>query len=315
LAGVDVTAVDANEDHVRAIRDKGLRVYGPLGEKLARLKVCLPNEIRDPYECVILSVKSDQTESASRQIARFLPRAGFVVSFQNGLNELVIADQVGRERTVGAFVNWSAEYMEPGTLWLGGLGALVLGELDGRVTPRLEELLPICRIFNPEAEISADVMGYLWGKLIYGSFLRVTALADQPIVAGLMDSQCQESCIRLAREIIEIADRHGIALHGFNGFDPEAFRTGAAADALARTFRDMTAFNATSEITHASVWRDLTVRRRKTDTRWQYSPFVELASRYGMPARNVEALIGVFDRIEAGAVSVGKPALEQFLAS
>ena len=60
-----------------------------------------------------------------------------MVSAQNGLNELAIAEVVGAERTVGAFVNFGADYLEPGVIHYGGRGAVVVGEIDGRITPRV----------------------------------------------------------------------------------------------------------------------------------------------------------------------------------
>ena len=65
---------------------------------------------------------------------------GCVVSLQNGLNELVIARHVGEQRTVGAFVNFSADYLEPGLIHFAGRGTFVIGELNGERTPRLESL-------------------------------------------------------------------------------------------------------------------------------------------------------------------------------
>ena len=74
-----------------------------------------------------------------------------VVSLQNGLNELVIADVVGAERTMGCFVNFGADYLEPGVVHFGGRGAFVLGELDGRDTPRLRAVHAAVRAFEPGA--------------------------------------------------------------------------------------------------------------------------------------------------------------------
>ncbi|NIR78397.1 MAG: ketopantoate reductase family protein, partial [Gemmatimonadetes bacterium] len=53
--------------------------------------------------------------------------AGAVVSIQNGLCELEIAAAVGPGRTVGAFVNFGADVLEPGVIHWGGRGAVVVG--------------------------------------------------------------------------------------------------------------------------------------------------------------------------------------------
>ena len=81
--------------------------------------------------------KAHHTGVAVRTLAPHLAAGGYVVSAQNGLNELAIAEVVGAERTVGAFVNFGADYLEPGVILYGGHGAVVVGEIDGRITPRV----------------------------------------------------------------------------------------------------------------------------------------------------------------------------------
>jgi ketopantoate reductase len=49
-------------------------------------------------------------------------------------------DVVGKQRPVGAFVNFSADYLESGLIHFAGRGAFWLGELDGSMTPRLHYL-------------------------------------------------------------------------------------------------------------------------------------------------------------------------------
>ena len=55
---------------------------------------------------MFLCVKAHHTEAACRALLPHLAADGFVLSLQNGLNEEVIAAVAGRERTMGAFVNF-----------------------------------------------------------------------------------------------------------------------------------------------------------------------------------------------------------------
>ena len=108
---------------------------------------------------------------------------GFVVSLQNGVNEPLIASLVGAERTVGAFVNFGADYLGPGRIFLGGRGALYVGELDGSRTERLERLLRDL----PDAKATANILGFLWGKEAYGAMLFATAVSDLSIADALAE--------------------------------------------------------------------------------------------------------------------------------
>ena len=92
----------------------------------------LPDDLPESLGAVLLAVKAHHTRTALAMIAPRLADDGFVVSLQNGINEPVIAEAVGAERTVGAFVNFGADYIRPGRIFLGGKGAFYIGEVDGR---------------------------------------------------------------------------------------------------------------------------------------------------------------------------------------
>ena len=112
-----------------------------------------------------------------------------MVSAQNGLNEQVIARCIGRERTIGCFVNSGADYLEPGVVLYGGRGAVVLGELDGGSSERLAGLHQLFRTFDADAIATPNIWGYLWAKLIYGALLFATALTDDSIADVLANAR------------------------------------------------------------------------------------------------------------------------------
>ena len=109
---------------------------------------------------VILAVKALHTESAAPQLLPYLAGDGSIVSLQNGLNEETIAAIVGPERTVGAHINWSADYLEPGRILHGGTGSFHVGELDGQITPRVQQLADVFSEFT-ETRTTDNIWGYL----------------------------------------------------------------------------------------------------------------------------------------------------------
>ena len=102
-AGHDVTFVDRAPEHVAAINTAGLRIEGPIAQFVARTPAFAPDQLRGEFEHVILAVKAQDTEAATRELAPHLEKNGYVVSAQNGLNELVIKAIVGDARTIGCF--------------------------------------------------------------------------------------------------------------------------------------------------------------------------------------------------------------------
>ncbi len=88
-AGHDVTFVDRAVEHVDAINSAGLRIEGPLAQFVSRTPACTPEQLRGEFEHVVLAVKAQDTESATRELAPHLAANGYVVSAQNGLNSTI----------------------------------------------------------------------------------------------------------------------------------------------------------------------------------------------------------------------------------
>jgi 2-dehydropantoate 2-reductase len=299
-AGQAIVFVDSEAAHVEAMRRDGLRIEGPIETFRVPADAVLPHQLTGRYGRIFLCVKAHHTETAARQLAPHLAETGYVASFQNGLNELVLADIVGRPRTIGAFINFGADYLGPGLIHYGGRGAFVVGELDGRMTPRLEALLLLVQTFQPEATASDNIMGFLWGKLGYGALLFATALTNASICDALAAEAPRPLYRRIAGEAVAVAHALGIAPIGFNGYRPEAFEAGATDAAAAASFAAMVAHNAKSAKTHSGIWRDLAIRKRPTEVEAQLGPIVRFAKQTKRDAPAIAQLIAMIHEIEDG---------------
>src|SRR5438132_2652066 len=138
--GESVLFVDRELEHVRAMQERGLTIRGFAETFTVKVEATTPDRLPDRLDTVLLACKAPATEDAVRSFKDRLAPDGCVVSLQNGLNELQIARLVGEKRTIGAFVNFSADYLEPGLIHFGGRGAFYIGELDGLMTLRMEKL-------------------------------------------------------------------------------------------------------------------------------------------------------------------------------
>jgi 2-dehydropantoate 2-reductase len=297
-AGHDITLVDQAEEHVAAINAAGLRIEGPLAQFVSRVPSFTPDALSGEFEQVVLAVKAQDTEAATRALAPHLSPAGYVVSAQNGLNELVIKSIVGDARTIGCFVNFGADYLEPGVIQYAGRGAVVLGEIDGRVTPRIGELHRAFLDFDDRAVVTANIWGYLWGKLAYGAQLFATALTNDSIADALADPHYRDVYVEIAREVMRVAQARRITPEGFNGFDPSAFAPDADRAVAERSLDEMVAFNRKSAKTHSGIWRDIAVRHRRTEADAQLGPIVALGSDVGVPTPLVARLIELVHDLE-----------------
>jgi 2-dehydropantoate 2-reductase len=292
--------VDRAQEHVAAINGAGLRIEGPLAQFVSRVPAFTPDDLRGEFAHVILAVKAQDTDEATRAIAPHLSSTGYVVSAQNGLNELIIKSIVGDARTIGCFVNFGADYMEAGVIQYAGRGAVVLGEIDGRVTPRLEELHRAFLDFDDRAIVTTNIWGYLWGKLGYGAQLFATALTNDSIADALADRKYRDVYVEIAREVMRVARARRITPEGFNGFDPSAFAPDAERAVAERSLDEMVAFNRKSAKTHSGIWRDIAVRKRRTETDAQLGPIVALGADAGVPTPLVTCLIALMHDVEEG---------------
>jgi 2-dehydropantoate 2-reductase len=298
-AGHEVTVVDADAEHVRSIRERGIVVRR--GEERTAAPVAAAHTPGEdaPAEVVrvLLAVKAQATGRALDWIAPRLAADGFVVSLQNGLNEPEIAARVGADRTVGAFVNLFADVVGPGEICDGGLGALVVGEVDGRDSERVRQVVADLQAWGP-ARATGNVQGYLWSKLGFGAMLVATALADAPM-AELIDRH-REVMHALAREVYAVAGAEGIALEPFDAFDPVPYASGDGAAAVAATDA-LVAWLRTQAKDRSGIWRDIAVRRRPTEVPTHYRPVLERAARLGIAVPGLERLVAQISELEAGA--------------
>jgi 2-dehydropantoate 2-reductase len=300
-AGHDVVFVDSAADHVTAMRTAGLAIEGPVVEfTTGKLRAFLPGELRGSFRRIVLATKAHHTDDAMRALAPHLASDGFVLSAQNGLNELVIARHVGDARTMGCFVNYGADWIAPGRIMRGNRGAVVVGELDGVVRPRTEEMFALLRIFEPDAVLTTNIWGYLYGKLGYGALLFATALTNASIADALASPRHFALWRRLGQEVMAVAAAKGVRCEAFNGFDPSAFAPGATVEATRAAIDAMVVFNRGSAKSHSGVWRDLAVRKRRTEVDAQIAVIADIGDGLGIGSPTIRRLVALIHDVEEG---------------
>jgi len=299
-AGIDVLLVDIESDHVTTCRSSGLEISGPVDEFVVRIPAVTPDEVLGRFSRVILAVKAQHTRAAIEMIRPHLTADGFVVSAQNGLNELTISEVVGKGATIGAFVNFGADWHGPGQVLFGNRGAVVVGEIDGTVGGRTEEMHQLLQVFEPDAVLTDNIWGYLWGKLAYGAMLFATAINNDSMADNFANPSRSELWVAIGREVMGLATKRGIQPVGFNGFNPMAYLPGASDLEAQASIEEMAEFNRGSAKTHSGIWRDLAVRKRKTEVTEQLGILVKLADEVEYDVPLITTIIDLIHDIEDG---------------
>ncbi|HEU5422461.1 MAG TPA: 2-dehydropantoate 2-reductase [Nitrolancea sp.] len=305
-AGHQVTLVDRDEAHVAAINRDGFRLSGAveLVEPVPAITAeRLPELVQHegPLGMVLLAVKALDTEAAVEEIRPHLAPEGFIVSYQNGLNEDLIACMVGRERTIGAFIHYGGDLVEPGHVVLANRVPSYLSELDGQETPRIREVANILSAVTP-AIITDNLEGYLWGKLCYASLAFAVSIVDAPTDEVVSVPQARRVLRQLVAEVVDVAHAQDIRLENIHGFEPAIFdRVNpdriAESDAL---FDRWAARGKTAIKRHMGIHRDIKVRRRRTEVDFQVGPVVERGAAVGVATPLNALLQHLVHQVESG---------------
>jgi 2-dehydropantoate 2-reductase len=299
-AGVPVLLVDVVGEHVRACRTDGLEISGPVDEFKVVIPAAEPHEVQGVYKRIVLAVKAPATEAALAQLTPHLAPDGFVLSAQNGLNEIAIAEKVGPERTMGCFVNFGSDWHGPGQILFGNRSAVVVGEIDGSIRPRTREMHALLQKFEPDAVLTDNIWGYLWGKLAYGAMLFATALNNDSMSQNFADPRRFVVFDTLGREVIAVANARGVKPVGFKEFDPEAFLPGTSHERSRAAIAALAEYTSHGAKTHSGVWRDLAVRKRKTEVDQQIAIIGSIGREAGIATPAIDRLVALIHDIENG---------------
>ena len=188
-----------------------------------------------------------------------------------------------RERTVGAFVHFGADYMEPGLIQLGTEQTIFIGELDGRVTPRAEALRDMLSHVMP-AEVTPNLWGFLVGQLVYGAMAFAARCVDASVPEVMDDPLGRRVCYDAAsQEAYLVAKSQADTLERIGEFDPNAFAPGEDAARGERADGDGERDARLGVKQHMGIWRDLAVKKRKTEVDMQIAVIVRSARSTASP--------------------------------
>jgi 2-dehydropantoate 2-reductase len=299
-AGVPVLLVDIVPEHVDACRTSGLQLTGPIDTFTVQIPAVVPADVEGRFSRIVLAVKAQATSPALEQLKPHLADDGFVLSGQNGLNEIAIAAAVGEARTMGCFVNFGADWIGPGEILYGNRGAMVIGEINGITRERTREMFALLKKFEPDAVLTDNIWGYLWGKLAYGAMLFATALTADSMSANFADPRREIVFDTLGREVMAVAAARGVTPVGFGGFDPRAFLPGHSAAARSQVIAWLADYTSQSAKTHSGIYRDLAVRRRTTEVDPQIGIISALGLDAGIATPALTTLVRLIHDIETG---------------
>lgn len=213
--GSEVVLVDRYQAHVDAINAKGLSIR--FGDTEERVQVPAFNSCEgiQPVDLIIVLVKSAATRAAIESARPLLADHTLVMSIQNGLgHEDILGEVAGRERVLAAKTYVGGVFLAPGHIASGYLGKhTYIGELDGRLTPRLQAVVDEFNKAGLQATASTNIYGTMWDKLLVnvatGALCAITRL---PYGWLYKVKEIEEAALAAVAEGIAVARANDIRL-------------------------------------------------------------------------------------------------------
>ncbi len=316
LNGEDVTFIDPWRENVDAMRQSGLILDGSVEGRVTDMDVYHADELSQipknkKFDVLIVAVKSYDTPWATRAMLPFITKDTWVVSPQNGINELQIAPIVGAERTLGCVTTISAAMMEPAHITRTDSMAQALqtepicfrvGELDGRVTERVERL---AELFGPAGRtvVTEDLWGERWTKLSTNCMANpISAMTGLSSYDMRADERTRRVMFKIAVEAIRVGRAMGYRVKAPIGdFTLEDLRQAATEghESLERTF-----VGKPQKIPGRPSMAQDVIKGRPTEIDYLNGFVVEQGRRVGVPTPYNSAAVAVVKGIEAGEFDV-----------
>ena len=166
-AGADVVLYDRDAEHIAAIVANGLHVGAPDGDLALVLPATTAVEDIGPVDGAVILVDSNATAAAAAVAVRILPADGFALTLQNGIGNVeALAAALGAGRVLAGSTYNSAAKLRPGRVLHSNIGETVIGELDGRASPRVAALAELFRRAGLPVAVSDNVLGHVWMKFV-----------------------------------------------------------------------------------------------------------------------------------------------------
>ena len=280
-AGADVWVLDTRQEHIDAIKQRGLSVEAAGQTRTVRVPAVTRAEEIGPVDLVIVFVKSTGTEAAAETCTRLAGKRGLVLTLQNGLgNAEVIAEHVEAGRIVAGTTAQGATLLGPGALRHAGGGTTHLGMWAGGSSDAARPVVDLFNAAGIETLLVEDVASLIWNKLLVNVGINaITALTG--ITNGeLLDLEVTRTLCRMAvQEAESLARALGIQVmdHAVEHVFEVARATGANRSSMGQ------------DVDH----------HRMTEIRMMNGKIAELAREHGRHAPVNFALSALIETLQA----------------
>jgi 2-dehydropantoate 2-reductase len=307
--GCPTVIVDAWEPHVATIQRQGLILEEP--DQTTRADIAaLPLDCLDdlPIEpdVICLAVKAYDTARWALNLRESRATRGRpVLSLQNGYNALQLAEILGPSQVIAGIATFDGTLVAPGRArQVGPRGEIVIGELDGTLSERMERSVAVLSSVT-SCHASSDITSELWTKLVRASgFGPVSILTNLGQSQICDDPQALAVAMALFGDAVRVAHRLGIVLKSsiLWGLSPSALEAAPGSPQARQARRRVVEYFGPLTSLVPSMLRDVRAGRR-SEVSYITGWLLEQARTARQPVPLTSRVLDLVQLVEAGGLT------------
>ena len=220
-AGVPIELINRNKAHVEALKTKGAQVVGTMNF-CQPVVAYTPAEMSGTYDIVFLMTKQQHNPEVVTMLKDFLAPDGVLVTFQNGLPEMQIAEILGEERVLGCTVAWGATLQSPGVCELTSEPDALsysLGAISAKRSKHFNQVKELLELMG-KVDVEENFIGTRWSKLlINAAFSGMSAVLGCTFGEAAGPKESRRIVQALIKECIDVCKAGGIRIEPVQGKD------------------------------------------------------------------------------------------------
>lgn len=219
--GEKIELINRNKAHVEALQTQGAHIIGTV-QFVQPVVAYTPAEMSGKYDIVFLMTKQQHNAEVVAMLKDFLAEDGVLVTFQNGLPELQIADIIGEERVLGCTVAWGATMQRAGVCELTSSPdalSFSLGSISATRNRHFDKVKQLLELMG-KVDVEENFIGTRWSKLlINASFSGMSAVLGCTFGEAAKPKPSRRIVQALIKECIDVCKAGGIRIEPVQGKD------------------------------------------------------------------------------------------------
>ena len=220
-AGEPIELINRNKAHVEALNSNGARVIGTM-EFTQKVTAYTPDRMSGQYDIIFLMTKQQNNKEVVQMLKEYLAPDGVLVTFQNGLPEMLIADILGEERVLGCTVAWGATMQGPGVCELTSEPdalSFSLGSISAKRSSHFAKVKELLEMMGT-VDVEENFIGTRWSKLlINAAFSGMSAVLGCTFGEAAGPKESRRIVQALIKECIDVCAKGGIRIEPVQGKD------------------------------------------------------------------------------------------------